>query len=64
MERKADYRLWYGGLAVESGNTKKRIEYLDVAKGIAMIGVIIAHFGGIPFLLNRICFSFHMPLFF
>ncbi|MCI8983228.1 MAG: acyltransferase family protein [Hungatella sp.] len=49
---------------MESGNTKKRIEYLDVAKGIAMIGVIIAHFGGIPFLLNRICFSFHMPLFF
>lgn len=49
---------------MESGSTKKRIEYLDVAKGIAMVCVIVSHLGDIPNLLSRVCFSFHMPLFF
>ena len=45
---------------------KKRIEYLDVAKGIAMLCVILAHIPvpDIPAFVNRICFSFHMPVFF
>lgn len=45
---------------------RSRIQYFDVAKGIAILCVILAHFSvpDIPDLLHRICFSFHMPIFF
>ena len=43
---------------------KARIEYIDIAKGIGMILVIIGHCAGIPNWLNRFVFSVHMPLFF
>lgn len=47
-------------------NGQNRIEYFDLAKGIAILCVILAHFPvpEIPRLLSNICFSFHMPLFF
>ena len=47
-------------------NRQSRVEYFDIAKGIAILCVILAHFPvpEIPDLLSRICFSFHMPLFF
>ncbi|MCR5761908.1 MAG: acyltransferase family protein [Treponema sp.] len=43
---------------------KKRIDWLDIAKGIAIICTIVGHnvpFGGN---IRNIIFSFHMPLFF
>jgi len=43
---------------------KKRILYFDIAKGIAILAVIIGHLGGLPDILGRFIFSFHMPLFF
>lgn len=46
--------------------TKKRIEYIDAAKAIAIMLVIIGHchwLGAIPRLGNLI-YTFHMPLFF
>lgn len=42
---------------------KNRIGYLDVAKGIAIICVIIGHYDYRP-LVQNIIFSFHMPIFF
>lgn len=44
-------------------NTKKRIEWIDVAKGITIITVIFGH-GEISGPLRAMIFSFHMPLFF
>lgn len=41
---------------------KKRIEWLDMAKGIAIILMVIGH--TIPYnAINKFIFSFHMPLF-
>ena len=44
------------------GHNKKRIEYLDIARGIAIILMIIGHVIGKGWKMNLI-FSFHMPLF-
>lgn len=46
---------------------KERIEYFDVAKGIAIIAVIVGHMGLVArgmTLTERFIFSFHMPIFF
>lgn len=43
---------------------KKRIDYLDVAKGIGIILVILGHLVCYNSKLSCIIFSFHMPLFF
>ena len=48
-------------------SARKRIEYVDVAKGIAILSVIVGHtFSAYDpgSLLNRFIYSFHMPLFF
>jgi len=42
----------------------KRIRYWDIAKGIAIILVIVGHIGSIPPFMRATIFSFHMPLFF
>ena len=42
----------------------KRIEYIDIAKGIGIILMIIGHMPSINDYLNRFIYSFHMPLFF
>ena len=45
---------------------KQRLDYIDAAKAIAIILVIIGHcywVGAVPRLRN-IIYSFHMPLFF
>ena len=42
--------------------TNKRIDYFDIAKGLAMFCVIAGHMGVIQ--VNAFVFSFHMPLFF
>lgn len=43
---------------------KKRIDYFDIAKGIAIICVIIGHTNIYFSRLNSAIFSFHMPVFF
>ena len=43
---------------------KQRIDWLDIAKGIAIILVIVGHTVANPSPLRTIIFSFHMPLFF
>ena len=43
--------------------SKKRIEWVDISKGIAIILMIIGH-SGIPHFLNNWIYSFHMPFFF
>lgn len=54
----------------------KRIQYFDIARGIGIICVVLSHtlldsqridglsFGVAETWIFRICFSFHMPLFF
>lgn len=43
---------------------KKRIEFLDIAKGIAVLLMVIGHTRNIPVELREFIFSFHMPVFF
>ena len=44
----------------------KRIEYLDIAKGIGILLVVLGHndFEVISVFVQRLIYSFHMPLFF
>lgn len=42
--------------------SKKRIEYLDVARGLAMISVLLGHLG--IYSINRVIFTYHLPIFF
>ena len=42
----------------------KRIEYIDAAKGLAMILVVIGHCHWKGHLAGSLIYSFHMPLFF
>lgn len=41
---------------------KKRLQYLDIARGIGMICIILGHLGNDT--INRIVYPFHVPLFF
>lgn len=41
----------------------KRLRYLDIAKGITIILMILGH-NGMPHVVNLFIYSFHMPLFF
>ena len=43
---------------------KKRIEWIDVAKGIAIILVMIGHYVSFGSQIRNFIFAFHMPLFF
>ena len=47
----------------ETGTPSKRIEWVDIAKGVAIILVCLGH-RDIPEGMNFWIFSFHMPLFF
>ncbi|WP_207662353.1 acyltransferase family protein [Coprococcus comes] len=40
----------------------KRLQYIDIAKGIAMICIILGHMGNAN--INRVVFTFHVPIFF
>ena len=42
----------------------KRIEYIDMMKGFAMILVILGHISYIPYSLKILIYIFHIPLFF
>ena len=39
-----------------------RISYLDIAKGISIICIILGHLDSSP--INRVVFTFHVPIFF
>ena len=41
---------------------KKRIEFIDIAKGIAIICIILGHLNNQQ--INKIVFTFHVPIFF
>lgn len=43
---------------------KERLDWLDIAKGIAILLVIVGHTVSNPSPIRQIIFSFHMPLFF
>ena len=43
---------------------KNRIECIDIAKGITILLVVIGHVSSLPIVINKIIYSFHMPLFF
>ncbi len=43
-------------------NENKRIDYLDMAKGISMIAIIAGHLGNGA--INQVVFTFHVPIFF
>ena len=45
-----------------NGEEKKRVQYIDVARGIAMICIILGHLGDMQ--INRVVFTFHVPIFF
>jgi fucose 4-O-acetylase-like acetyltransferase len=53
-------------LAGTAPKPERRIVELDIARGIAIIAVIVGHMFtmGIPSKVVDFCFSFHMPLFF
>lgn len=40
----------------------KRLEYFDIAKGIGILSIILGHMGA--GIINKIVFTFHVPLFF
>lgn len=44
----------------------KRIEYIDIARGIGILLVVLAHndFGYVSAYAHKVIYSFHMPLFF
>ena len=44
--------------------TRPRIEWIDCAKGLGILLVILGHTWGIPHWLYCLIYSFHMPLFF
>ena len=50
--------------SVKEPRGKVRLKYLDIAKGIAVILVIISHSYGIPFGLEYYLAAYYMPLFF
>lgn len=41
-----------------------RIEYIDVAKGVAILLVVVGHVSSLPAPIKSSLYSFHMPLFF
>jgi len=46
----------------ETKSKTKRLQYVDIARGIAMICIILGHLGNPA--INRVVFTFHVPIFF
>lgn len=42
--------------------SKQRIQYVDIARGLAMICIVLGHLGEAQ--INRVVFTFHVPIFF
>ena len=52
---------------LERGQSKSnRIAYIDAAKGIGILLMILGHTGmyGLPVVMHKMIYSFHMPMFF
>jgi acyltransferase len=47
-----------------ASTSNKRVDWIDAAKGLGIILVVVGHTANPAGLLNKIIFSFHMPLFF
>ena len=47
---------------MNAGKGKNRVQYFDIARGIAMICIILGHLNNS--LINRVVFTFHVPIFF
>ena len=47
-----------------NSNINTQLDYIDLCKAIGILLVILGHTYGIPDLLYKIIYSFHMPLFF
>lgn len=43
---------------------QKRIEYIDIVKGVTIFLVVIGHIETVPIVIKECIYSFHMPLFF
>ncbi len=43
-------------------NEKSRVRYLDIARGICMISIVLGHLGNSS--INRIVFTYHIPIFY
>ncbi len=43
---------------------EKRIEWIDTAKGIGIVLVVVGHTSFVPKAMINLIFAFHMPLFF
>ena len=41
---------------------KNRIQYIDIARGISMVCIVLGHLGEPQ--INRVVFTFHLPIFF
>ena len=48
----------------EKLSQKDRVKWIDMARGFAMLLIIVGHCAGISETLKHIIFSFHVPLFF
>lgn len=46
---------------MNAGKEKNRVQYFDIARGIAMICIILGHLNNS--LINRVVFTFHVPIF-
>ena len=44
--------------------TKPRIDYIDSARGLAILFVLIGHLCSLKYGLGQYFYSFHMPMFF
>ena len=44
------------------GERSVRVQYIDVARGLAMLSIIAGHLGNST--INRVVFTFHVPIFF
>lgn len=51
-------------MSSDNNKTESRISYLDIAKGLGIILVVIGHTGFLKDAVSKYVFSFHMPLFF
>ena len=49
---------------IQAGGQAGRVGYLDLAKGIAILSMVLCHVVTVPFTVLAWVFSFHMPIFF
>ena len=49
---------------IQADGQAGRVGYLDLAKGIAILSMVLCHTVTVPFTVLAWVFSFHMPIFF